>query len=366
MDIDCRGGLAITAGFSEKLGYKKFNLLENSDSSEIYGQFLAKDNTSYLAGYYARGEKARSAPAASFVFFGDLMLDRDTRALIKDKGIDWPTEKIQRLFWSQDYNIANLEGTITENNSVSVGSREDERRHFSFTFDPKTAQNFLLNNKINIVSLANNHSLDFGPSGLMETKKHLEDIGIAYLGDSLRKENYLILEKNGTRIALVAYNQFQKSSEDEARENVRKVRLKSDVVILMPHWGTEYSLVANQSQAKLARRFIDAGADLIVGSHPHVTQNVEVYKNKAIFYSLGNFIFDQYFSEEVKSRLALGVVYEGSGFTFYLIPLYLEKNGQLSIMEDKRRRQFLERIARDSDANQIIKNGIIAGEFRLK
>ncbi len=365
IDIDCRGGLEILLRYSEKLGRRKFNFLEKSSSSEIYGRDFGSENTSYLTGYFSQGKGELSFGAASFMFFGDLMLDRGMRPLLKNKGVDWPTKKIHRLFWGQDFNVANLESAVTSNPSVSINSRAKEKEHFSFTSDPETTASFLKSNHINILSLANNHTDDFGEIGAQETENYLREASVDYFGSPLKKDAYLVKEINNKKIAFIAYNRFGGAGEESVAKSIKKAKSENDLVVLMAHWGTEYAFLPDEKQIFLARQFIDAGADLIIGSHPHVVQPVEIYKNKAVFYSLGNFVFDQNFSEEVKIRLALGIIYADNKLSFYLIPLYLERNGQLAIMQEEKRKNFLEKIAGSSKIDISVKNSIIKGNLQL-
>ncbi|HFC36337.1 MAG TPA: hypothetical protein ENJ49_01525, partial [Candidatus Moranbacteria bacterium] len=140
---------------------------------------------------------------------------------------------------------------------------------------------------------------------------------------------------------------------------------KSDFIVVYSHWGREYKLVNSERQQKLAHQFIDAGADLIIGAHPHVVQPIEIYKNKAIFYSLGNFVFDQYFSDNVRSILGVGVLLENKKIKFTLIPLFKRKNGELEWMTGEQQKNFLQNLSERSVANDNVKKEIVKGEFDL-
>lgn len=279
------------------------------------------------------------------MFLGDFMLDRSNRNLIDRRGLDWMTKEISNIFLNKDLIVINLEGTITDKNSVSVGTVETEKGHFIFTFNPERTKNFLEENKIGIANLGNNHITNFGAEGVLETKKNLQNFGVDYFGDPTDQNNFLVKDIEGMKIGFVNYNAFSKINSAETMENIRKAKKQSNFVIVYTHWGAEYALLENETQRKLAHDFIDNGADLIIGTHPHVIQPVEIYKNKAIFYSLGNFIFDQYFSEDVKERLAVGGSISKDKTEFYLEPLYLEKNGQLVLAEEERRENILKRIS---------------------
>ena len=136
-------------------------------------------------------------------------------------------------------------------------------------------------------------------------------------------------------------------------------------MVVYAHWGREYELIQSESQQKIAHNFIDSGADLIIGSHPHVVQPIEIYKNKAIFYSLGNFVFDQYFSEDVKNELIVTASIIKDKTEFVLTPLFKNENGSLFLGNQNKRSQLLERIANDSSIDNAIKEQIKKGLFSL-
>jgi len=364
LDIDCVPGLQLLMRYSTLRGFENFNLTRNSNSSEILGKNFIGENTSYVTGYYAKGEKKKRT-LASLMFFGDLMLDRDVRTLIERKGSYFITEKIQRLFWSQDLNVANLEGPITQNETVSVGSKIEEKNHFAFTFDPKQAIQFLKHNEINAVGIGNNHSLNFKPEGLMETKNTLFSNGINYFGDPLDASNYLVKNINGKKIAIVSYNQFSGINAEMIANIIQEIRKKSDFIIVYAHWGTEYALQETESQKEKAHRFIDSGADMIIGSHPHVVEPMEMYKNKMIFYSLGNFVFDQYFSEDTKTMLAVGVTLGDENLEIILEPLYQERSGQIILAPEQKRRALLSRLANDSTVDYNMKQEVKDGYIKI-
>jgi gamma-polyglutamate biosynthesis protein CapA len=364
MDTDCAPGLAIMTRYSEVLGYGKFKVLANSNSSEIYQKNFIGENTSYITGFFSKGENENVEKTVGLMFFGDVMLDRHNRNLADKNGALWFTQKIRRIFWGQDENIINLEGPITNSNSVSLLTKENERNHFVFTFKPEDARVFLRENKIGLVSIGNNHTLNFGEKGLLETKSNLDNFGVEYFGDPKDENNFLSKEINGMRIGFLNHNQFSGISVEKTVEKIKKLKdEENDFLIVYTHWGQEYEMVQNKKQRKLAHLFIDSGADLIVGSHPHVIQPVEIYRNKAIFYSLGNFVFDQYFSQEVRERLAVGVLISKNEVSYYLSPLYTEKNGQLVLADEKIRKKILDRMAENSLVKDSEKEGIRQGKF---
>lgn len=311
--------------------------------------------------------KEKVAPKeAEIIFVGDLMLDRYYRLLMDKNGTDWVTEKSRSIFDGQDLVIANLEGPITDKESVSAGTGWSNPSVLTFTFDPQQTVEFLKNNRINLVNIGNNHILNFGQEGLAQTESILEKNSIGYFGDpSDDSKNYVSREVNGMKIGFVNYNQFTGRNAEKVAEQIKKAKTENDFVIIYTHWGNEYQLQENDSQKQKAHLFVDSGADLVIGTHPHVVQPVEIYRNKAIFYSLGNFVFDQFFSEDTKNGLAVGISLSENKQEFNLIPLYNIK-GQIVLADENKSKILLERVARDSEADENIKTGIKTGTFILE
>jgi len=148
----------------------------------------------------------------------------------------------------------------------------------------------------------------------------------------------------------------------EILKNVKRIKRENPniYIIVTPHWGTEYTPLPNKFQRNTAHAFIDAGVDAIIGHHPHVVQAVEEYKGKPIFYSLGNFVFDMYFSKEVQQELAVGVEYHPDKVIFYLIPIQSQKS-QLSFMKNRENNDFLNWLASISSPSlqDSIEEGVI-------
>jgi poly-gamma-glutamate capsule biosynthesis protein CapA/YwtB (metallophosphatase superfamily) len=242
---------------------------------------------------------------AEIIFVGDLMFDRYIREVANRKGNDFILKKITDDLNKSDFVVANLEGPITDKPSKSIGSEFESPENYIFTFNPNLISTLQKNN-IKLVNIGNNHILNFGKDGLEQTIDNLKNNSIEYFGDvrnNPSKGRYRIIEINKIKIGFVNYNQFSKKSSENALEDIRKIKNRTDFVVVYTHWGKEYENKANISQKKLAHSFIDEGADLIIGSHPHVVQEREIYNEKLIYYSLGNFVFDQYFKEETKRGL---------------------------------------------------------------
>lgn len=299
------------------------------------------------------------------LFGGDVMLDRSVRLSITQKGVGFLTEKIKNVFEGQDIVMINLEGPVTFNDSVS-NVLENNPNHYRFTFDREQTKEFFRLNNVNVVSVGNNHILNFGESGEQETRTFLEENNIAYTGmPNMQENNSVIKEVKNKKIGFVTYNYSAGLTRDEVVDEIKKIKSESDLVVVFVHWGSEYHLQESENQKTLAHLFVDAGADVIIGSHPHVVQSVEIYKDKVIFYSLGNMIFDQYFSQDVRERLIVNLLLENDKVSFILVPIYAGTYGQLELMNSDMREVFLNRIANDSSVSDIIKDGIREGKFSL-
>lgn len=245
-------------------------------------------------------------PTATVLFGGDMLFDRSVRTVMREEGGDFIFSCISETLREADLVVANLEGPIASNPSVSEGTVPGEPNNFRFTFDPSVA-GLLFYYNIRLVNLGNNHVMNFGLAGLKETTQWLENANVAYFGDGVVYKMSL----NGVPLAFVNYNEFGQQ-HPHLLEDVRMLYEEGNVVVVYAHWGEEYEEPLPRVEA-LARQFVDAGAALVVGSHPHVVQKSERYKEKFIYYSLGNFIFDQYFNDAVRNGLLLRVTFTKQG-----------------------------------------------------
>jgi poly-gamma-glutamate synthesis protein (capsule biosynthesis protein) len=205
-----------------------------------------------------------------------------------------------------DLAVGNLEGPITQKESVSLGSEFASRENYVFTFPPKAA-GILYGKNIRLVNIGNNHILNFQEGGLSETKENLTLAAVEFFGNPGKGESkFFSKEIGGLKIAFVNYNQFAKNGETQAFSDLESAKnLSPDFLVVYTHWGTEFQKEPGEKIKKLGRKFIDSGADLVIGSHPHVRQGKEEYEGKMIYYSLGNFIFDQYFDPETQKGLVI-------------------------------------------------------------
>lgn len=345
LDIDNPSGLGALLGFVRHIGHGSVTVTAHTDSETFVSTDTTGETTSHILAYFHEGLPERDAiRTVQLLFVGDIMLDRDIRTKSESYDPTWHTEIIRRLLWSQDANVGNLEGVIRDTASVSAGTTPDDPRNYLLSFDPSQTERFLRFNRFLSVSLANNHSDDFGSAGFGETTKHLRDFGVSFFGrGELREDCFQTNEWNGVKVAFVGYNQFGSDCHENVTDIVKQLS-NEYFVIVMPHWGVEYELSPTETQRILAREWIDAGADTVIGAHPHVVQDIELYQDKAIFYSLGNFVFDQYFSDDVRTRLAVGIRIENGVTRYFLIPLSLRQDSRLELMDRNDRETLLGRI----------------------
>lgn len=259
-------------------------------------------------------------PQARLLLVGDMFFDRSIRTTAQAKGYDHLLSCVKDRFLGYDAVIGNLEGPITERKSVAVGSRVGSWQNYTFTFEPEVAR-LLARHNVRAVSLGNNHIENMGEEGITQTHRFLREAGVAYFGGvqvktstedtmiyhSVSREPIYRTEINGERLSFVAYNQFGGMPPEDVAPRIASERAAGYFVIVMAHWGEEYvPPVAEVRRA--AKLFADAGAGLIIGSHPHVVQERELIGSTPVYYSLGNFLFDQFFSEEVRHGLVVEAV----------------------------------------------------------
>jgi len=253
------------------------------------------------------------AREASILFVGDMMFDRTVRLAMQNDGDDYILSCIKDTLESADVVVGNLEGPITEYQSKSLGSEIGSPDNFTFTFPTSTA--FMLKrHNIGLVSLANNHATNFGGDGIVQTKEWLARAGVRHFGDPFVSENDRVarVEKGGLLFSFIGWSDWTGGTSAEVLAQIETEASTGRRVIVMAHWGEEYS-EPTANQRALARRFVDAGAKLVIGAHPHVVQEREFYKGVPIYYSLGNFVFDQYWNEDVRTGLLVRVMFDEEG-----------------------------------------------------
>lgn len=266
----------------------------------IFFYYLITTNRDYQ---YIRKENTLTNEV-NILIFGDMMLDRNVRNIIDKNGFDKFFSGVSEIVKSADIAVANLEGPFTDYPSITASLKN---KALQFTFDPKLAQK-LSDFGFDILGLANNHTLNFGKDGFEQTKKYIGNSGMIYYGDPLNKDEIsTIVTKNGIKIAFIGFHEFSYINFENIPKEIQKLKNEVDIIIVTPHWGNEYEKIPTDRIRKMAHSYIDYGAHMVIGAHSHVVGEYESYNNGDIYYSLGNFVFDQYFSEDTMNGLALKI-----------------------------------------------------------
>jgi poly-gamma-glutamate synthesis protein (capsule biosynthesis protein) len=252
------------------------------------------------------------------ILAGDIMLGRSV--LTKSERVGnyrYPFLKVADELKQADIVFANLESPFVDN-----CPRTDS--DMKFCSDPKMAEGLSFSG-IDIVSLANNHSQNYGNEGLAETKRVLAEKNIKWVGES----NLEISEKGGVKFGFLGFNFVSRQPTEADLKLIKDSDKKVDVLIVGVHWGGEYQRSANSFQLSAARRLVDAGADVIAGHHSHWVQPSENISGKSVYYSLGNFVFDQPWSEETKKGLLIKLTFKnGKLVKEEKLPVYMTSLGQ--------------------------------------
>lgn len=300
--------------------------------------------------------------ANSVLFLGDVLLARHVEYLMNINGLDYPYINTKKIFLDSSLIFANFESAILEKHITTP--------FYTTTF--ATSELFLPSLKqsgVTHVTLANNHTYDYGASAFEYTVGALLKAGITPFGnpENVSDTSITTVMVNNRTVGIIGINQVSGTPAwEEVIVQLEKLIESTEYQIAYIHWGTEYNLKHNTTQEQFAHQLLDAGVDAIIGHHPHVTQDIEIYNNKPIFYSLGNFIFDQYFSVDVKQGLTVRLDLSTSSAQFSLTPVTSEgSKAQPTVMNEADRLLFLANLARRStpEFSEHIKSGRVIFDF---
>lgn len=262
------------------------------------------------------------------VLVGDVMLGRRVRGCDVFKNV--------KDILSADVKFANLESPFGD------GFEFVKDKNYVFSAKKNCAEMLKLSG-FDVLSLANNHIIDYKKQGIVNTIKILKKNNISFVGvkENEDRQKPLIIEKKGIKIGFLAYCKdrvYLRGLEigpylidNGVVEDVKKVKDDVDFLVVSLHWGREYNLKPSEKQVELARSLIDNGANLVVGHHSHVVQKVEEYNNGLIAYSLGNFVFDQKFNELVRKGLILKVSVENGIKDYSCINSYINDDFEVEV-----------------------------------
>lgn len=277
-----------------------------------------------------------------------------------------PFDQVQHVLRQKDLLFGNLETVLSESGT--------ERRKRWVNATPPKAGNYLKEAGFDILSVANNHTLDLGQEGFQKTLDVLDDHGIAYVGGARGDDSQqgLVVERNGIRLGFLGYTSgmfrsppgvtVSKLKKRTIIEDIRALKTRCDFVVVSLHWGIENVYYPSPDQVRLAHSLIDNGACLILGHHSHTIQGLERYKDGLIAYSLGNFQFDtELFKEKIKSTMILSVDFDRHGILGYTaIPCVINDDFQPEVAEGRTREMVRHWIAKCSDR---VQNGEITRKW---
>ena len=295
---------------------------------------------------------------SSIRFVGDVMLARNVENLMNAYGTSYPYEKLD-IHPENAYLVGNFEASVPRTH-VHTPSMQ-------FQFSVKKEHVPALSEYgFTHVGLSNNHAYDHGAAGLQNSYAELASAGLVPFGDPAMHgtSSVVFMELQDKTVALVpVYAVVESLSDEVIQEMLTYAEASSDHQVVYVHWGTEYEQRHSLFQERLAYRLIDAGADAIIGHHPHVIQDIELYKGAPIFYSLGNFIFDQYFSIEVQEGLMVELFWDEEDVaSYHLIPVSsIGSRSAPYMMGDFERAVLLQKLADNSqtELQEMILNGRI-------
>jgi poly-gamma-glutamate synthesis protein (capsule biosynthesis protein) len=272
-----------------------------------------------LAATTSHAYAAEPAPAPSDEIVvsavGDIMLDASSRPVMDKEGYDYVFAQVRPFFSGSHIVFGNLEGPLTDH-----GAQEQDKR-FTFRSPPDKVSAALKNAGINVVTLANNHTLDYGAEGLAQTLETLDAAGIRHVGagpNITAARQPAIMEVNGKKVALLGYSitlpeNFYATEhrpgtafayEEQVQADIIAARKQADIVLVAFHWGQEGKTQLREYQTRIGRLAIDSGASAVIGHHPHILQGIEKYHGGIILYSMGNFAFASYSSHSTRSAIA--------------------------------------------------------------
>lgn len=274
----------------------KIGLVRSIVSLSFIGVFIFNSITSNFRGFPAWNAANHEEKSTSFdftvTFTGDVMLasfkNQTTPGSFNEyadkKEPEYFLEKVRHIFENDDCTIVNLENVLTDNNLKTIAKDHSP----AYWYCSKTSNtDILTSSSVEAVSLANNHSKDYGEKGYTDTIEAVEKAGLLYGS----QENTIYVEKNGYTIAIICHGLWAEWQTKQITERLKEAEKQSDFQIVYYHGGKERIHKPEEWKKSASRKLVDNGADLVVGNHPHVLQPMEIYNDTEIIYSMGNFCF---------------------------------------------------------------------------
>ena len=344
-NIDSKAALYLEMKLQKDFYQAKPQLLFHKNSQD-YTKDSVASSTSYLVVAYQTPDLTESPKDIELIFTGDIMLSRHIGEIMAQKNdYFFPFEKITPTLQNADFVFGNLETPVSDGG-------QDTGHLYSFRSDPRALYG-LTAAGYKGVSIANNHIFDYGNEAFADTLKNLSAAGISYSGGGYNFNEAhagAFFEVSGTKIIILSYTDLLPSQQAAAAKtagyayldqtqmtkDIKQAKKKADLVIVSCHWGQEYKTKSNEHQQQIAATAVKAGADLIIGHHPHVAEEVTTINNAPVAYSLGNFVFDQNFSPETATGLILKVKIQDKKIaTTTPIIIHFNKSFQPYLVDEK-------------------------------
>ncbi|MRG85603.1 CapA family protein [Salinibacillus xinjiangensis] len=273
----------------------------------------------------------------TLLFAGDTLFDWSVKTAVQQYGPDYPFQYVKEEVSQADLSILNLETAVTKE------KEKDTVQLYNFKSDP-IALKGVKNTGFDMVSLANNHAMDYQIDGFLDTLKHLEQNNLKYFGAGKNKDKAYSAQQivlKGRTIKLLGFSRFLPAvrwyegegpviasayQKDRVLETIKREAQDTDYLCVYIHWGVEGNNRPENWQRQYAREMIEAGADAIIGAHPHVLQGFEYYKEKPIAYSLGNFLFPDYVQGRTAETGLLTLTLDGNVIKMSFNPYYIRAN----------------------------------------
>ena len=349
------------------------NTVDSEDDEPQSGE--QEDDGTHTGGLDTNGTGSDgTGEIISLSFVGDVLPEEYMTKLMEKHGEDYPYQKALFYLSEPDLMAGNLETPIT------TGGVPVEGMPYVYKTRPE-ALPVLKNVGFDVMSLANNHLLDQGVEGLRDTISHLNDAGIGHMGAGNNDEEAFapyIKEVKGIKVAYIGLTRFLPYVSWKADRNVagiaetydsrravaaiERAKEDADLVVVMVHWGVDKMDKPEPYQQELAKQYIDAGADLVIGSHPHVLQGFEQYKGKWIAYSLGNFIFTPYPKETAAETGVLDALCSKNGDCKLKFNPMLIIEGQPTPVEGEAAQKVIDRLTSISYQVKLEENGSLVAE----
>lgn len=324
----------------------------------------------YEGGETVQGEPEKTEPQrVSLIFTGDVLLSNYVLNQYKSLGIEGVLDAgLLRELQAADVTVINQEFPF------STRGEPAEDKQFTFRVDPSYVS-ILKEMGVDMAAVANNHILDYGEDALLDTFDTLEGAGILYAGGGTDKERAMqlqVMEVNGVRVGMLAASRVIPDIfwNIENRQPgvlctydpalllgaIEKAKESCDYLFVYVHWGIERNTTPEEYQKNLARQYIDAGADAVIGSHPHVLQGIEFYQGKPVFYSLGNFLFNQ----TIEKTMAVRFEVDGEkNVSIRLLPASAS-NARTGLIDDTAKKDFYRELEELSYGIHIGEDGTVS------